>query len=527
MSTTSTDIQQKLFDFNNIDYDNLDIPYVQSETDRYTYVKALNAGSFGEVYLVYDEQEQREAAMKVMSFDKASIDDCLYEAHLASILDHPNIVRTYDCFQTETELFIVSEYLGGGDLFDRINPLMGIDDEKRVKKYFAQIVKAVKFIHSCGLSHRDLKPENIMLSDDDEIKLIDFGLSGNGDEEVNSLTGTLSYMSPEVYRKSSFSNGKAADIWALGVILYTMIVGNVPFDSPSQHDPGYKSFCSQDSKFDQPEWTPELHELFSGIFHPSLKSRWTIEEVEAFLEKSLFKSSKSPIYGNNSNQQIHTSLFREVELEAEKVRQAEKMRFGGTSIEFHNDFNTNIVEVKHKDYENENEVLSSEEDIFSGFNPLDMVSNLDSSFNLSSDESSNALVFDADFSEDDDLFYYNPSTPRVSNTPATNNLVSNTPATNNLLDSNGNDNNDNINGNSVSNSYMQTKDTFHHLREKLYPPQHQYLDILETDDQLGLSWGDITDSLDSIDSIDNTESSDLEDQSSFDEQIFELELDED
>eukprot|EP00121_Abeoforma_whisleri_P016479 Awhi_evm1s15123 len=257
---------------------------VISEVNRYNYIKALNSGSFGEVYLVYDKEEQRQVAMKIINLENQNeevIEECIWEAQLSLHLNHPNVVSTYECFRTETELFLISEYCEGGDLNEKINPLSGLDE-----------VAAVKYLHINGLAHRDIKPENVMLTDQDSVRLIDFGLSGAADEEVG-LVGTLPFMSPEIYCKKTTNmfqnNGKSADIWALGITLYKMIVGKHPFDCPSHHDPDYKTFLRNNNRFEnesshtQKSWTTDLHDLFSGLLHVCPQSRWTIEQIEDFL----------------------------------------------------------------------------------------------------------------------------------------------------------------------------------------------------------------------------------------------------
>eukprot|EP00122_Pirum_gemmata_P019715 Pgem_evm2s18446 len=273
------------FEFDNFGFGR----FIDSETERYSYIKALNSGGFGDVFLVADEENNGlVCAMKVMNYQKVSVDDSIFEARFCTGLQHPNVITTYDWFVTNNETFIIQEYCSGGDLFDVITPLDGIEDEARVKKYFKQICEGVSYLHSKDLVHKDLKAENIMLTGDDDIRLIDFGLSGWADDEVDPLVGTIPYMAPEVYRRLGAStDGKAADIWALGVLLYVMIVGSNPWDAPSPHDPEFKRF-NKENQFTDYQWSPKLHELFNKLFKSSPSKRITVDEIFEYFDYNWF-----------------------------------------------------------------------------------------------------------------------------------------------------------------------------------------------------------------------------------------------
>ena len=107
--------------------------------------------------------------------------------------------------------------------------------EEKCKRYFKQILEGISYSHENGVCHRDLKPENILLSDQGFIKIIDFGFSANSKVMLTTYCGTPAYMAPEIVSKQSYNGGKA-DIWALGVMLYFILVGTLPFRAPNEQE---------------------------------------------------------------------------------------------------------------------------------------------------------------------------------------------------------------------------------------------------------------------------------------------------
>jgi len=255
---------------------------------RYTIVKELSSGAFGEIFLAHDEDTKEFVALKVLFNDYVPLDAREMEAEISMKLDHPHIIKTYRVHHLEDVTIIVQEYCEGGDLFEVISPLSGIGDEADIKKYFSQLVSAIKYMHDQDLVHRDIKPENVLLTSGDDVKLIDFGLSGAEDGQVEACVGTVAYMAPEVYRRSNHANDKSADLWALGILLYNMIVGDLPWDTPSHHNSTFERFTSS-GRFDF-EWSDTLHGLMRGLLEPSLSRRFSIEDVERYMDASWLPS---------------------------------------------------------------------------------------------------------------------------------------------------------------------------------------------------------------------------------------------
>ncbi|CDW85253.1 cbl-interacting serine threonine-protein kinase 9 [Stylonychia lemnae] len=151
------------------------------------------------------------------------------------MIDHPNVVKLVEVLGNNTKIFIVLELINGGDLFDKIKEQTTGLSEQQTREYFKQILSAVEYCHKMSVFHRDLKPENILVDDNNQLKISDFGLSSFNPKTTypnlsNTTCGTLSYISPEILKNEPY-DAKFTDIWSLGVILYYMLVGKLPFDS--------------------------------------------------------------------------------------------------------------------------------------------------------------------------------------------------------------------------------------------------------------------------------------------------------
>ncbi|CAG2122402.1 unnamed protein product, partial [Medioppia subpectinata] len=145
----------------------------------------------------------------------------------------------------ETNEYIFLEYASGGELFDRIEPDVGMDTSS-AHRFFVQLISGVEYLHSKGIVHRDLKPENILLDDNDIIKISDFGMSTlfrhSGKERLlNQKCGTVPYMAPEIFIHKEY-RAEPADIWSCGVILVTLLTGELPWDRPTPECKSYKAW---------------------------------------------------------------------------------------------------------------------------------------------------------------------------------------------------------------------------------------------------------------------------------------------
>ncbi|CAA6663156.1 unnamed protein product [Spirodela intermedia] len=158
------------------------------------------------------------------------------EISTMKLIKHPNVVNIYEVMGRKTKVYIVLEFVDGGELFDKIAKL-GRLKEDEARRYFQQLINAVDYCHSRGVYHRDLKPENLLLDSHDVLKVSDFGLSAfcpkmNEDGLLHTTCGTPNYVAPEVLDNKGYG-GAAADVWSCGVILFVLMAGYLPFDEPN------------------------------------------------------------------------------------------------------------------------------------------------------------------------------------------------------------------------------------------------------------------------------------------------------
>ncbi|XP_056169142.1 CBL-interacting serine/threonine-protein kinase 3-like isoform X3 [Syzygium oleosum] len=211
------------------------------------------------------------------------------------LIKHPHVVRLLEVMGSKTKIFIVLEFVTGGELFDKIvnNGRMGEDETRR---YFQQLINAVDYCHSRGVYHRDLKPENLLLDAYGNLKVSDFGLSAlsqqvRDDGLLHTTCGTPNYVAPEVLNDRGY-DGATADMWSCGVILFVLLAGYLPFDDSNLMNL-YKKISA--AEFTCPPWLSfEAMKLITRILDPNPMTRITISEI---LEDAWFKKNyKPPIF---------------------------------------------------------------------------------------------------------------------------------------------------------------------------------------------------------------------------------------
>lgn len=206
---------------------------------RYEIVKCLGTGSMGMVYACrHRELSGHLVAMKVL-FSEVARDEVAAARFRNEIVasygvNHPNVVRAYEYFRDGDLVAFTMEYVGGGDLADRIGSDVGIDIDDTIK-LLIQMCSGVQAIHDAGIIHRDLKPENILLTAQGDIKITDFGIARTGTgpklTEYGGVVGTIDYVSPEYLERGQVD--ARSDIYSLGVLAYEMITGESPFKGKS------------------------------------------------------------------------------------------------------------------------------------------------------------------------------------------------------------------------------------------------------------------------------------------------------
>lgn len=234
----------------------------------------LGIGANSTVYLVQNKHSCMLAAMKVIDLRNAHNYEELIqlaerESKIHQSVIHPNIIRLYDSFEHSKKWIFIIELATKGTLYDYIlrNPV----PENVIKNWFTKIASAVAYCHSMGIVHRDLKLENILFTESHEIKLCDFGLSNTiltESDQLSTYCGSPTYAAPELFHEQPYS-GPPVDIWALGIILYSMLFGRFPWKSEDNSNALIKEITAGTFVIPQHSATPLLYSMLR--VNPSLR----------------------------------------------------------------------------------------------------------------------------------------------------------------------------------------------------------------------------------------------------------------
>ena len=253
--------------------------------DYYEVVKQLGKGGYGKVYEVKNKKTGEIRACKHLS--KLNIKDLekfRREIEILKKMDHPNIIKLYEVFESERSLYLIMEECKGGEIFDRIiehiqNKKMY--SEKDAAVIFQQVMSCIQYCHNQNICHRDIKPENILYLNpgselNNRIKIIDFGLSQAADK-LKTKVGTAYYVSPEILQGNYTY---LCDIWSAGVILYILLSGDPPFNGPND-SAIYSKIAEMKFTFPEKKWkniSNDAKDLICHMLVPE-KERYTAEQV--------------------------------------------------------------------------------------------------------------------------------------------------------------------------------------------------------------------------------------------------------
>lgn len=258
--------------------------------------KTLGEGSFAKVKYARNFETCESVAIKVLDRDQVlrhkMVEQIKREISTMKVIKHPNVVQLFEVMASKTKIYIVLEFVDGGELFDKIAK-HGRLKEDEARRYFQQLINAVDYCHSRGVYHRDLKPENLLLDSYGTLKVSDFGLSAfsqqvRADGLLHTACGTPNYVAPEVLNDKGY-DGTTSDIWSCGVILFVLMAGYLPFDE-SNLMALYRKIYKAD--FSCPSWfSSGAKKLIKHILDPNPVTRMTIAEI---LENEWFKKGYKP-----------------------------------------------------------------------------------------------------------------------------------------------------------------------------------------------------------------------------------------
>ena len=273
---------------------------------NYYLKETIGEGAFAKVKLGIHIPTGEKVAIKILnkehfsddSSEKNNIIKIRKEINILKRIHHKNIIQLYEIMESSSNLYIIMEYCENKELFDYIISKKFLQ-EKEACRLFQQIIDGVEYLHLSNITHRDLKLENLLLDENYRIKITDFGLSYLGkniDDLIETPCGTPSYAPPEMLRGEKY-NGILSDIWSCGIILYTMLVGNLPC-SESKEELVYENIMQNNYYFPE-NISKEAKDLIKNMLMINPKERYNFEQIKTHPWFNLVKPKLKPgiVYG--------------------------------------------------------------------------------------------------------------------------------------------------------------------------------------------------------------------------------------
>ncbi|XP_693123.4 serine/threonine-protein kinase BRSK1 isoform X3 [Danio rerio] len=247
----------------------------------YRLEKTLGKGQTGLVKLGIHCITSQKVAIKIVNREKLSESVLMKverEIAILKLIEHPHVLKLHDVYENNKYLYLVLEHVSGGELFDYLVK-KGRLTPKEARKFFRQIISALDFCHSHSICHRDLKPENLLLDERNNIRIADFGMASLqvGDSLLETSCGSPHYACPEVIRGEKY-DGRRADVWSCGVILFALLVGALPFDHDNLRQLLEKV---KSGVFHMPHFIPpDCQALLRGMIEVNPEKRLTLEAIQ-------------------------------------------------------------------------------------------------------------------------------------------------------------------------------------------------------------------------------------------------------
>ncbi|XP_028764651.1 CBL-interacting serine/threonine-protein kinase 14-like [Neltuma alba] len=250
---------------------------------KYRLKELLGVGAFAKVYHATNVSTGQSVAIKALSkrevFRGGLMEHVEREISIMRRLHHPHTLKLFEVLASKSKIYFVLELAKGGELFDKV--AQGRFSEDLSRRYFHQLISAVRYCHSAGVFHRDLKLDNLLIDENMDLKVSDFGLSALKDHVrpdglLHTVCGTPAYVAPEMLAKKGYEGAKV-DVWSCGVILFVLAAGYLPFNDHNLAAMYWK-ICRGQFRF--PRWTsPELRRFLSRLLDKNPETRITVDEI--------------------------------------------------------------------------------------------------------------------------------------------------------------------------------------------------------------------------------------------------------
>ena len=324
----------------------------------YTIKRTIGKGTFSKVKLAINTKNREKVAIKILEkskiTEKEDIERLIREMFILKNLNNENVIKTYEIEETNTSYLIIMEYCEKGELFNYIIKNNKLTEEE-TSFFLYQIVNGLEYLHSKGIIHRDLKPENLLLTSDYKLKIIDFGLSNFFDGKNLLITpcGSPCYASPEMVSGKKY-NGFYSDIWALGIVLYAMSCGFLPFED-KDNEVLFEKINNCDLVF--PDYlSPLIKDLILKILKVKPKERIKIEDIKKhklyLIGKKFydfkFKNNENVNKRNISCNISYSNIPTIIDIKSKPIFTQNNITENNKKVIYHNYFNNDKILIKNK-----------------------------------------------------------------------------------------------------------------------------------------------------------------------------------